>query len=111
MVHELGHTICFGHEQTRKDRDSYVRFPCGNPPGRDDSFDTLGMLYDYKSSMHYGCDSCLVPTKSGVTTSDCGQDNLSVLDVQKINAFYDCPGNWSKLRMNFSCFFFINWCI
>lgn len=26
MVHELGHNLCLGHEQSRKDRDDFVHF-------------------------------------------------------------------------------------
>lgn len=96
MVHELGHTICFGHEQSREDRDNYLKFPCPNDNGggKDIGFDTLGLFYDYKSCMHYGCNDCMVPKMGYVSTSMCGsgQNYLSVLDVEKINGFYDCTG-------------------
>lgn len=93
MVHELGHTLCFGHEQSREDRDNFLNFPCGNAEGKDVGFNTLGLFYDYKSSMHYGCNNCMVPKLADVSTSMCGGDYLSVLDVEKLNSFYECAGN------------------
>lgn len=92
IVHELGHTLCFGHENSRADRDNYLSYPCNDAGGKDTGFDTLGLFYDYRSSMHYGCNSCMVPKMADVSTDMCGGDYLSVLDVEKINAFYDCSG-------------------
>lgn len=93
MIHELGHTLCFGHEQTREDRDNFLSFPCGNAGTKDVGFDTLGLFYDYKSSMHYACTDCIVPKMSDVSKEMCNNDVLSVLDVDKLNSFYDCAGN------------------
>lgn len=90
MVHELGHSLCFGHEQSRGDRDDYLSFPCGSGGGKDTGFD-INLFYDYKSAMHYGCDNCMKPKMTDVSTSMCGGD-FSVLDAEKVNAFYDCPG-------------------
>lgn len=97
MIHEFGHTLCLGHEQTRKDRDDFVHFdPCaeGEVPGRDD-FETRGHFYDYTSQMHYQCGWCPGgwPKMEGV--SKCGmdvQEGMSVMDADKINDFYDCQG-------------------
>lgn len=91
MVHELGHTLCFGHEQSRADRDNYLSYPCGSSDGIDQGFNLLGLFYDYKSCMHYGCNDCMKPKMTDVDTSMCGGD-MSVLDVEKFNAFYDCGG-------------------
>lgn len=101
LLHELGHTLCLGHEDTRVDRDDYVDFsPCEfivDP----DEFDTRGHLYDYWSVMHYICGFCNGgggwPKMEGVSLEQCGQaipegKGLSVLDVDKINDFYDCQG-------------------
>lgn len=90
MVHELGHSLCFGHEQSREDRDDFLSFPCGSGGGKDTNFD-INLFYDYKSAMHYGCDNCMKPKMTDVSTSMCGGD-FSVLDAEKVNAFYDCPG-------------------
>lgn len=37
MVHELGHTLCMGHEQTRLDRDDWITFDTSKcePHGKD----------------------------------------------------------------------------
>lgn len=96
MVHELGHTVCLGHEHARDDRDDYLNYPCNpsNAGSKSVGYDTLGMLYDYKSSMHYGCSDCMLPKMGDVTKDMCGGDYLSVLDVEKINAFYDCSGEF-----------------
>lgn len=96
MIHELGHTLCFSHEQGRADRDNFLSFPCDSGVGyagdKAVGFDYLGLFYDYKSSMHYACTDCIVPKMSDVGTSMCNSDVLSVLDVDKINSFYDCAG-------------------
>lgn len=59
IVHELGHTLGFWHEQTRPDRDSHVTIHWGNiKPGFEVNFSklttgtTIGP-YDIDSIMHY----------------------------------------------------------
>lgn len=44
MVHEMGHTLCFGHEQSRADRDDFI-VSCGQ--GQYEHLN-LGHLYDYR---------------------------------------------------------------
>jgi hypothetical protein len=101
MTHELGHTLCFGHEQTRPDRDDYISWNTNicEPHGRDNAndFTTLDLMYDYVSLQHYEGEcynGCIIPRISGVTKCGSGGD-LSVLDVEKINAFYNCGGCYS----------------
>ncbi|CAL8068510.1 unnamed protein product [Orchesella dallaii] len=100
MVHELGHNLCLGHEQTRRDRDDYLHFNECHPdqvPGKD-TFETRGHLYDYTSGMAYGCGWCPGgwPKMSGVATSQCrNSDGLSVLDADKLNDLYNCQGCYS----------------
>ena len=99
MTHELGHTLCFGHEQTRPDRDSWISWNTNvcEPHGLDNGNDwtTLDLLYDYVSIQHYEGEcynGCIVPRQGGVTKCGSG-GGLGVLDVEKINAFYECGGN------------------
>lgn len=59
-IHEIGHTIGLWHEQSREDRDTFVRIQWANiTPGMEHNFDQhiadgddLGP-YDYGSIMHY----------------------------------------------------------
>ncbi|XP_028391807.1 zinc metalloproteinase nas-14-like [Dendronephthya gigantea] len=62
MVHELGHVIGFWHEQSRPDRDDYIRIVWENVIDSmkynfdkvvDGAVDSVGEPYDYASIMHY----------------------------------------------------------
>ncbi|XP_035713967.1 tolloid-like protein 1 isoform X2 [Folsomia candida] len=89
MVHEMGHTLCFGHEQSRADRDDFI-VSCGQ--GQYEHLN-LGHLYDYRSIMHYKCDDCMKPKMDGVYQDQCGGlSGLSILDAEKLNDIYDCKG-------------------
>ncbi|CAF3229134.1 unnamed protein product [Rotaria sp. Silwood2] len=94
----------FDHEQSRPDRDDYVRVIWENIiPGMEGNFqkysisqaNTLNTPYDYGSIMHYGRDffskngfDTLVPLKSDVTIGQ--RDTLSPLDIKAIRTFYGC---------------------
>jgi hypothetical protein len=60
MIHEIGHAAGLDHEQSRSDRDRYVRILWENlsKPGRSQfnalAADTDVGPYDYNSIMHYG---------------------------------------------------------
>ena len=116
MLHELGHAIGFWHEQSRPDRDQYIRVLNQNiAPDKRDEFvkqrsseiNSLGSEYDYASVMHYptnkfvrsGCSGC----KAFEVTNDWAyraQDSprignwngnrLSVRDIQQANSLYGC---------------------
>ncbi|CAL8133233.1 unnamed protein product [Orchesella dallaii] len=99
MVHELGHTLCLGHEHQRRDRDKYISYAdCDEkgsiPKKRRLQFYNANGIYDYASQMHYECDSCELggwPTSPGF----CGAQltpGLRTLDADAINALYDCHG-------------------
>lgn len=57
MTHELGHTLCFAHEQTRTDRDTFISWDTNKcTPDTISSasdFTTLNLFYDYVSLQHY----------------------------------------------------------
>ena len=62
VLHELGHAIGFWHEQSRPDRDDYIKIIWENvDPNYAANFDKYSyyeidsreVTYDYKSIMHY----------------------------------------------------------
>ena len=60
-THELLHAMGVFHEQSRMDRDKYVRIltqniksPFASQFRKHQNSDTFGIPYDYKSIMHYG---------------------------------------------------------
>ncbi|EDO45453.1 predicted protein, partial [Nematostella vectensis] len=109
ILHELLHAVGFWHEQSRSDRDKYVRINWENIlDGFADQFDKygsqtiddIGMDYDYKSIMHY---SRKAFTKNGNPTIEAIHDPnmefsngniLSPKDIIEINALYDCKSKY-----------------
>mmetsp|Transcript_47950 Transcript_47950/g.104308 ORF Transcript_47950/g.104308 Transcript_47950/m.104308 type:complete len:502 (-) Transcript_47950:160-1665(-) len=59
VIHELGHSLGMAHEQSRPDRDKYVKINYENVrPGQEHNFDIepgayTAVEYDYLSIMHY----------------------------------------------------------
>lgn len=101
--HELNHALGFQHEQTRSDRDSYVRINWQNiVPSSAYNFqkqdtNNLNTPYDYGSIMHYGRDAfairngleTITPTRN--PSAQIGQRQaLSSWDVKRINLLYGC---------------------
>lgn len=99
-VHELGHALGLWHEQSRNDRDRYVRIIWENiEPEHRYNFDqhlTDGKdydEYDYQSIMHYPAhafskngEKTIIPLQDNV---EIGQRNkLSDRDILAINAMY-----------------------
>ncbi|XP_035673696.1 uncharacterized protein LOC118414053 [Branchiostoma floridae] len=104
IIHELMHAVGFWHEHQRPDRDDYVTIRLQNvDPDEQYNFDkqtdsrTLGLSYDYGSVMHYESDAfsangrdTIVPKRplNGIVLG--WAEELSSLDLQKINKLYDC---------------------
>jgi len=106
VIHEIGHSIGFHHEQSRPDRDGYLAIRWENIPDRleynfkkqsTSRVDSLGTPYDYRSVMHYG----KTAFGSGRVTMEAKnkyfQDligtgsGFSDADVKQINLLYKCP--------------------
>jgi len=106
IIHEMMHAIGFFHEQSRSDRDKYVKIYWENIlDGLSDQFDKyswktiddLGVSYDYQSIMHY--DRKAFTRNGNPTIVAIGNENmefktpnrmLSTRDALEINALYDC---------------------
>lgn len=99
-IHEIGHALGLWHEQSRVDRDLYVRVLLQNVmPGKEFNFSQytadegldLGS-YDYGSIMHYPANAFSKngkPTIEPVIPHDIGQrDHLSAGDIQAIGELY-----------------------
>ena len=111
IMHELLHTLGFFHEQSRPDRDSYVRVNYANIwPGYGSNFDkynntvvdTLNTPYDYTSVMHYEPEAfssnglpTIEPLQAGAKIGQ--RRNMSTIDIEEVRILYNCSASGQTL--------------
>lgn len=108
IMHELLHTLGFGHEHNRLDRDNYINVNwdnireekrnqfCKNEFG---TYKTFDLPYDYRSIMHYygygsfakNLEEPIMFAKS--TRVQLGGHYMTEQDICKLNFLYNCNNN------------------
>eukprot|EP00111_Clytia_hemisphaerica_P024238 TCONS_00071436-protein len=106
-IHEMMHALGFFHEQSRRDRDSYITINWNNIPGRvrynfekyrHGQAQTLGQPYDKKSVMHYGNYAFSTNRQKTIVSKSnpnevLGQRRgLSTIDIRQLKTMYKCGG-------------------
>ena len=104
IIKEMLQILLFGHEHNRNNRDNWIDVTtndsCSNYVKNKDQkygnvtlkFEDQTLLYDYRSCSHDSCtNNQCIKIKANKGAKECGCTNgLSVLDIDKINAAYNC---------------------
>ncbi|KAI0224812.1 hypothetical protein LSAT2_024173 [Lamellibrachia satsuma] len=108
IVHETGHALGFWHEQSRPDRDRFIRIMkrnIGQSSLKQFSLltrqvcDSRGYAYDYGSIMHYGAKTYSANTKKTIRVINAGRKYhlkigqrkwLSLIDKAQLRDMYQC---------------------
>jgi len=117
VLHEMMHAIGFIHEQSRPDRDRYVRVFYDNiKEGMEHNFQkyTGGQVrrlptnrgfYDYDSCLHYNNQAFsktfedTIESRTDPSRRFGQRENFSLHDVQQINQLYNCKVNDLDTKM------------
>jgi hypothetical protein len=119
IAHEVGHTLCFWHEQSRPNRDDYVRIEWAHIPGEYEyNFELHAEAgdyppggYDFDSLMHYSqctfssCLNCpadlehcrtitVLPPNESWQTRIGQRSHLSTFDAMTMSFLYPQPSWW-----------------
>lgn len=115
IMHEIGHSLGFHHEQSRPDRDNHVTILFQNVArGTEHNFkkqsysntDSRGTPYDYRSMMHYSFDAfgsgrMTIKTKDPLMQYEIGNGQgdrgFSNIDIIQLQRMYSCRGNYPKV--------------
>lgn len=115
IMHEIGHSLGFHHEQSRPDRDNYVTIQYQNVArGTEHNFrkqqysdvNSQGTPYDFMSMMHYSWDAfgsgkMTIKTKNPAMQYEIGNGigdrGFSHIDIEQINKLYSCRGSYPTL--------------
>eukprot|EP00112_Aurelia_sp_Birch-Aquarium-sp1_P011279 Seg2370.3 transcript_id=Seg2370.3/GoldUCD/mRNA.D3Y31 product="High choriolytic enzyme 1" protein_id=Seg2370.3/GoldUCD/D3Y31 len=106
VIHEIAHSLGFYHEQSRPDRDHYVKIIWDNIPDRleynfrkhGSNINSMNVPYDFLSVMHYGRTAfgsgrITIQTIDPKNQYKIGQrGGFSNLDILQMNLLYKCPG-------------------
>ncbi len=114
MAHELAHAMCYWHEHSRSDRDTFVQINWGNiESGKENNFDIHHAWndadagsYDFDSVMHYGAYSfsnngqpTIITQPAYAGTSFGQRTHLSVGDAQNMAVIYGTSVPTDKSEM------------